>query len=164
MCACECMYMCVFMLGVFFSQFHLFFFQLNFLVCVCWREGGRATVRVQRSEDSPVEFVLLPLCVASGDRTQVIGPVLQMLYCWAILSHFYFLCCFVFETVSYWSWSSLMWLASARAPLFSASPVLRLHICTTVPNFFHMFWGAKPTFSWCSHCSSLSAVAGPSGS
>lgn len=31
-----------------------------------------------------------------------------------------------------------MWLASARAPLFSASPVLRLQIRTSVPNFFHV--------------------------
>lgn len=147
-CACECMYMCVFMLGVFFSQFHLIFFQLNFLVCVCWSEGGHATVHVQRSGDSPVELVLFhPVWLL---RIELRSSDLCCRCFTAEPSYHTSTFCFVFETVSYWSWSSLTWLAGARVPPFSASPVLRLQICTAVPNFFHMFWGAKPMFLWCS--------------
>ena len=116
-----------------------FFFSIKFS-CVCVLEWGWACHSACAEVRGQPCGVSSPSTLwASGDRTQVIGLVLQMLYCWAILSHFYFLLCFVFETVSYWSWSLLMWLASARAPLFSASPVLRLQICTSVPNFFHMF-------------------------
>ena len=133
------------MLGVFLSHFYLFFFSTEFYrMCVGMRLG--LLLCVQRSDDNRMcvcVFVLLPLPHGSGDRTQVIRLVQQVPFpaepsCQAST---FWLC--LQDRVSYWSWSSLIGLASSGESIFLCFPSAEAPGIYSCTQFFACVMGSE---------------------